>query len=224
MPGYSDNLTNPPPDGTQSLTGNQTAAQNLIKQAQAACKQAAANVATTPTPASCAYISTKNPQQIVLHAWNGSQTDVSISTFAAQQWNTVLGLNIKVETDGDVFFANLVPNGSYQMFNVGWAADYPDPQDFLTLQFACDSSLNAETYCNPTLDALMKKADVEQDPQKRMEDYNNAEQVVINDAIWIPYEQTKWAWRQKPWVRNFGLNAELMVFGTSWSNVYIAAH
>ncbi len=225
MPGYSDNLTNPPPDGTQSLTGNQKAAQSLIKQAQTACAQAEANATPTqPAPASCPYIAPKNPTQIVLHTWNGSQTAVSLSDFAAQQWNSVLGLNIKVSSEGVSFFANLVPNGPYQMFNVGWIADYPDAQDFLSLQFACNSGLNAETYCNPTLDALMKKADLEQDPQKRIEEYNSAEQVVINDAIWIPYEQAKYAWRQKPWVRSFGLNALEVVSSLTWSNVYIAAH
>ncbi len=225
MPGYSENLTNPPPDGTQSLTGNQKAAQNLIKQAQTACKDAEANATLTkPVPSSCAYIATKNPAQIVLHTWNGSQTAVSLSNFAAQQWNSVLGLNIKVVSEDVSFFANLVPNGPYQMFNVGWIADYPDPQDFLSLQFSCNSGLNAETYCNPTLDALMKKADLEQDPLKRLEEYNNAEQVVVNDAVWIPYAQAKYAWRQKSWVRGFGFNALQVVSSLTWSNVYIAAH
>ena len=37
MPGYNVNLKNPPPDGTQSLTGNQTAATTLLKKAQDSC-------------------------------------------------------------------------------------------------------------------------------------------------------------------------------------------
>jgi peptide/nickel transport system substrate-binding protein/oligopeptide transport system substrate-binding protein len=226
MPGYSDNLTNPPPDGTQSLTGNQKAAQSLIKQAQTACTQAEANATLdNPAPGSCPYVAKNNPQPIKLVVPNSSATRVSISQFAAQQWNSVLGLNVQaVPTPSAVFSANFHPNSPYQMWIIGWVADYPDAQDWISLQFGCNASANFHSYCNPTLDALMKKADQEQDPQKRLQEYNNAEQVVINDVVWIPYEQAKYAWRQKPWVRGFGLNTELMVFGASWSNVYIASH
>src|SRR5262249_29217939 len=54
MPGYDTGLKNAPPDGAQSLTGNQTAATALLKQAQDACP--ASGVFTDKRWDYCRYI------------------------------------------------------------------------------------------------------------------------------------------------------------------------
>jgi oligopeptide transport system substrate-binding protein len=54
MPGYDSSLKNVAPDGTQSLTGNQTAATALLKQAQDACPST--GVFTDKRYAYCRYI------------------------------------------------------------------------------------------------------------------------------------------------------------------------
>jgi oligopeptide transport system substrate-binding protein len=222
MPGFSENLTNPPPDGTQALTGNQKVAQKLLKQARDACSQVQEGAAQ---PASCPYITGSSPRPIELHVSQSRQTRVDLSNFAAAQWNDTLGLNIKVVVDDvNTFRANYHRGGPYQLWIIGWLADYADPQDWLSVLFSCHASTNYDGYCNPTLDRLLGKADVEPDFTKRLAMYQSAEQTVVNDVAWIPFEQAKYAWRQKPWVRGFGLTPLQTVAVRTWANVYIAAH
>ena len=68
----------------------------------------------------------------------------------------------------------------------GWAADYPDPEDFLGKLFASDSSLNYARYKNDEVDALLKQARIETDRTKRFDLYRQAEQKIIDDATVIP--------------------------------------
>ena len=67
-----------------------------------------------------------------------------------------------------------------------WMADYPDPQNFLSLLLTSGSPENRTGYANPAYDALCKQADSEQDPAKRLALYNRANRLVIDDAPWIP--------------------------------------
>ncbi len=231
MPGYDPNLHLPPPDGTQSLTGNQSAAQSLLNQARAACPSVVFSHDTAH--AYCKYIAASNPAEIDIYTRN-SATPTQLTTVAAQQWNSVLGANIKVVP---ISFRSLLakvifepdPSKRPQVWNIGWSADYPDAQDWLSLQFKTGAFYNASSVSDPTLDSMLQKAD--SDPvatldqqQKRVADYNAAEQRIIDEVAWIPYQQGKFFWRERPWVRNFALNAQDFVPDVAWSNVQILEH
>jgi oligopeptide transport system substrate-binding protein len=223
MPGFNDNLKNPPPDNTQSLTGNQSAATTLLKQVQSQC---ASDVAAGVTPKDwCPYIAATNPEPIVFYAGSSNQTRINILKAAVQQWNQVLGLNVTVKVDDKSWVACI--NGANticQAWAIGWLADYPDPQDFLSLQFATGAPDNTTGFHNGDLDALFAKADKEQNPTVRMQEYNDAEQQMVNQCVWIPYAQDKLFWRQRSWVHGFGLNALQLIVDTDWAKVYITSH
>ncbi len=224
MPGYNSGLLNPPPDNTQSLTGNQSAALALLNQARATCPAAG----TFGAPDYCPYITGSSPQPIFLYVENDSQSDVSIASLAAQSWNQSLGINVQVK---QVSFDSLVYNviqpaaqDPMQMWELGWIADYPDPQDWLTLQFQTGSPYNSEGISIPALDKLMASADIEQNATKRMQMYNQAEQMIVDQVPWIPFEQGKLYWRQREYVHGFGFNSLGLMLDINWPNVYIAAH
>ena len=220
MPGYFPGLLTPGSNPTQTLTGNQAEAQQLLKAARGAC--GTVDPTTGRPPAECPYITGDHPLPIELRV-SKNATRVAIAQFAAQQWNTILGLNIQVmPTDG--VGANIRPGGPYQIWIIGWLADYPDPQDWLSLQFRSTSGSNASDVNDPKLDKLFDQADTERDPAKRMDLYNQAEQMVTNLVPWIPYEQAKALWRIRPWVRGFGLNSVGLMVDIAWPNVYIASH
>src|SRR5262249_12032663 len=127
-----------------------------------------------------------------------------------------------VAAETSPFRKNYHRGGPYQMWIIGWLADYADPQDWLSVLFTCHASTNYSGYCNPSLDSLLNKADLEPDFNKRLTMYQSAEQVVVDDVAWIPFEQAKYAWRQKPWVRGFGLTPPQTVPSSIWANVYTA--
>jgi len=224
MPGFNVGLTNPAPDNTQSLTGNQPAAVALLKQAQANCPP----VATVNEPDYCPYITGAAPQEIDLYAPQDSSTNVQLAQLAAQEWSNTLSLNVKeksISFDRLVGFINApAAQNPAAIWEIAWIADYPDPQDWLSIQFSTGAAYNSEGISIPQLDALMKAADVEQNPAKRMQLYNQAEQMVVNQAAWIPYQQAKLYWRQRSWVHGFGFNSIGLMVDISWPKVYIAQH
>ena len=48
-------------------------------------------------------------------------------------WHELLGVNVEVQQSEFATFLNDVDRRRYQMFTLGWVADYPDPQNFLDI-------------------------------------------------------------------------------------------
>jgi oligopeptide transport system substrate-binding protein len=115
-----------------------------------------------------------------------------------------LGVQIQVQqTDWATFLNDLNnPNNTNQMWDLGWIADYADPHDFLDVNFRCGSQQNNTGYCNPELDKLLDQAASEEDPAKREALYYQAEQIIVNDAAWIPLFYEVQYWLVKPYVQN----------------------
>ncbi len=119
------------------------------------------------------------------------------------QWRNVLGINVKLnDIAGDQlnkYINNSVNNvHGLQLWYSGWIVDYPDPQNWTTLQFSKGSVWNAVNYGqNSSADASAQqqeqanllKADAMQDPQQRLKAYQDAEQQLVNDVAWLPISQ-----------------------------------
>ena len=69
---------------------------------------------------------------------------------------------------------------------MGWEADYPDPQDFLDILFHSESDNNHGAYFNSEVDNILETARVETDQVKRFELYNKVENMIVEDAAWLP--------------------------------------
>ncbi|MEN6478382.1 MAG: peptide ABC transporter substrate-binding protein [Anaerolineales bacterium] len=97
----------------------------------------------------------------------------------------------------------------YQLYSAGWIADYPDPQNFIDVQFYSKSAQNHTGYANSEVDALLEKARVEQDEGRRSELYAEAERIVLNDAPWITLTHGYAYYLVKPYVQGFRGDAAL---------------
>jgi len=91
-------------------------------------------------------------------------------------------------------------NFKTEAFHMRWAADYPDPQDFLSLLLTTTGTQNYTGYSNPQYDALCRQADAETDPAKRTALYRQAEKIVVDDAPWVPLYFQKDLELMKPYV------------------------
>jgi oligopeptide transport system substrate-binding protein len=98
----------------------------------------------------------------------------------------------------------LVDDGSAGFFRQGWIADYPDPENFLTVLYHSrnvGAAGNSSRYRNPTLDRLFDEADTMPSGPARNKRYAEAEQILLDEAVWIPlYHYTSRA-LIKPYVR-----------------------
>lgn len=227
MPGYDSLLGGP--DGTESVTGNQTKAVSLLRSAQRDCQ------ADGDTQSYCPYID-QGPLSQAIYLVAGAESDASqkeIATIATETWSQALGLNVQIK---DVGGLNGVENSinvidssgnianPAQMWQIGWLADYPDPADWISLQFHSRSGNNFSGVDDAHLDTLMDQADQEQTAATRMSQYNTLEQDLVDLVPWIPYAQEKRAWRLRPWVQGFGLDNLLVIEDVNWPNVYVTAH
>jgi ABC-type oligopeptide transport system substrate-binding subunit len=70
------------------------------------------------------------------------------------------------------------------MMHTGWGQTYPDPQNWLSVNFTCASvNLAANIgYCNEAFDALIARADTELDPAKRTALYEEAHRLLLADV------------------------------------------
>jgi oligopeptide transport system substrate-binding protein len=101
----------------------------------------------------------------------------------AEMWERNLGVTITVEYLEPDKYQDKIDAGYHgQIFDGGWCADYPDPQNFADVLFHSDSTQNEGHYANPELDALLEQARVEQDVDKRMAMYQQAERMIVEDA------------------------------------------
>ena len=118
-----------------------------------------------------------------------------------------LGVEINVEqTPWPEFLADLnSPNPPYQMYQLGWIADYPDPQNFLEVLFHSESGQNHGGYNNPQVDALLEQARGTQDIDDRQALYQQAEQLILEDAAWVPLYFDVENWLIKPYVQGFNV-------------------
>ena len=104
-----------------------------------------------------------------------------------EMWKQELGVEVEIQ---QVEWATYLQDLNQQKFQayagLGWEADYPDPQDFLDILFHTESSLNHGNYSNPELDAILEEARIEPDVNRRLELYHIAENLIVQDAPWLP--------------------------------------
>jgi len=81
--------------------------------------------------------------------------------------------------------------GEHAMCLLGWTADYADPDDFLYVLLDSDaakvgSAGNVAFYRNATVHTLNKEAQMTTDLNKRIDYYKQVQQIVHDDAPWVP--------------------------------------
>ncbi len=113
-----------------------------------------------------------------------------------------LGIEIEVrgyESFGD--YLNALDEQDFALFSFGWIADYPDPENFLSVLFRTGSGENMTDYANPEVDALLDEAAATEDEARRYALYQEAEQRILEDAPLIPIYHDVQYTLVKPYVR-----------------------
>lgn len=134
--------------------------------------------------------------------------------------NEVLGLDIQIEQADWELFEQELTAGRYPFFALGWSADYPDAQDFLDVLLHSGSALNHGGYANGAVDALLEEARVNPDEDRRLELYQEAERLILDDAPWVPLFTGREAWLVAPHVHGFRIDPIVL---PRWQQVWLSA-
>jgi ABC-type oligopeptide transport system substrate-binding subunit len=112
----------------------------------------------------------------------------NIANAMADMWQTHLGITVEVQaiqSFGD--YNNRLKSDTPDLFWMGWAADYNDPDNFLNALFHSGSGDNHGNFSNAEFDDLVESAAGSSDPAERQELYIQAERLLCEtEAALIP--------------------------------------
>jgi oligopeptide transport system substrate-binding protein len=218
MPGYYADLLGP--QGVKSTQGDTAKAKQLFDEGM---KEAGyANIAALP------------PLKLTFYPRNQDFRDAV--TLVVQMWQNTLGVDVKVEVVSRAKQLELQtatknnPKG-LQIWQAGWNADYPDPQDWTSTFFSKGADYNQMNYGQnesstaseqQAVQETLAKADVTKDEAERLKLYYEAEQKIVEHVGWIPIWQENIHSLTKPNVKNYVINAQDLVPPDDWSKIYIA--
>ncbi len=104
-----------------------------------------------------------------------------------EAWRQTLGIEVEIRQVEWATYLQELNRRSMQLYaGLGWQADYPDPENFLDLLFHSQSEINHGAYANARVDRLLEQARVEQDVQRRIQLYQEAERLITEEAFIIP--------------------------------------
>ena len=141
----------------------------------------------------------------IVYTTSGSTTPGPIVDSLVQMWKENLGVEVTVQLASPNLYYYLLDLVPTNLFDYGWIADYPDPHNFLDVLFHSEAKNNVGRYTNAGFDALVEEARVGQDPQERLQLYNQAEALLVEDAAAIPLVFGRSYLVVKPYVRDLVL-------------------
>ncbi len=98
-----------------------------------------------------------------------------------------LGVTAEIEVCADwASYGKTVEGDDWDLSMNGWSPDYPDPMTYMDMWISTGTS-NLSGYANPEYDALIAKALETVDPAGRVAIYQEAEQMLADDAVIMPF-------------------------------------
>lgn len=141
------------------------------------------------------------------------------NVLTAQVVQSMLKENLNIDVDIEMLpqsqELDKIESGKAMFWRSAWVADYPDPETFLTLLYSkhIPAKLDDRSYVNSVrfrsakFDSLFSLAMKEVDDKKRFELYEQADQVIIDDAPVMPIFYDEIYRLVQKNVRNFFENA-----------------
>ena len=142
-------------------------------------------------------------------------------------WEQNLGIKVKLQSfELATFSKNLdttyyTPTEGLQFYYSVWGADYPDPQNFLSQLLRTGKPNNNGHFSDPQFDQLVDEADRLGDRtqiQRRLQLYNQAEQIAVDKVAWLPLFYPKLNILLRPRVEGMVLTPQGLIV-PDWSKI-----
>lgn len=145
--------------------------------------------------------------------------------FLQEQWRQAFGVEVTpVGLEWGAYLDRLASD-PFDIFRLGWGADYPHPNNFTTDLISCGSGNNNMGYCNKEVDDLLGQAAVAPTLEEQLPLYDQVQQKVMADAPIIPLRSSERFALVKPYVQGIVVTAQDSSVGELfYDQVTIAAH
>jgi peptide/nickel transport system substrate-binding protein/oligopeptide transport system substrate-binding protein len=131
-----------------------------------------------------------------------------------------VGFEIRVRAFPFSKYLRRLRDGEQSVYRLGWIAEYPVADVFLSSLFGTDSSDNHFGFSSPRVDALLREAHAEPSEGRRVQLYIEAEKAVLREVPVVPIGSFVTHWAAQPRVRD--LNFDVMG-GFDAVNVFLEA-
>ncbi|EEL50443.1 peptide ABC transporter substrate-binding protein [Bacillus cereus] len=130
------------------------------------------------------------------------------------------GLTVNVKLQPHSQKLALEKKKEYEMSLSRWLPDYPDPMTYLEV-FISESGVNNTGYANPEYDALIKKIKTElgNDEKARWKAMQDAEKMLLDEAVIAPVFQRGLSYLQKPHVKDLYVHQFGPATSLKWADV-----
>ncbi len=139
--------------------------------------------------------------------------------YLQRQWHDVLGINLQ---------CTFMPYDEWReqrptthLIVVGWVADYPDPQHFLSVVCHRYARWFEQSWRNAGYEQLLNVAQHTSDPAERIKVYRSADRILMQEALIMPLAYSRWNCLIKPWVKWHPLSP---LRADYWKDVIIEPH
>ncbi len=130
-----------------------------------------------------------------------------LASFIAKQLEEE-GIPVQVDVVQKALLLDLTANSKALFFRGSWIADYADAENYLSVFYSKNPAPpNYTRYKNPVFDALFERALTETNDTLRYKLYQQADQVMINDAPVVPLWYDEWIHFVQPYVIDFDVDA-----------------
>jgi oligopeptide transport system substrate-binding protein len=117
--------------------------------------------------------------------YNTTEGHKKIAEAIQQMWKENLGIDVELFNQEWKVYLESTRKLHYDMSRAGWIADYNDPNTFLDM-WVTDRGNNETGWSNKKYDELLYKASMEHNPAKRMDYFQQAEAILMDDGPVMP--------------------------------------
>ena len=145
----------------------------------------------------------------------GGDRNILVAEVVQKMLKENLNIDIDINTAPMSEHVDHITSGKADFFRLGWVADYPDPETFLTIFYGKHvpsnpsekSFINYFRFKNDRFDSLFSASFTEPDKAKRYALLSRAEQIVLDEGAFMPIFYDENFRLEQLNVRNFPENA-----------------
>jgi oligopeptide transport system substrate-binding protein len=114
--------------------------------------------------------------------YNTSDSHKKIAEYISREWRQHLNIQVDLRNTEWKIFLSEMKSLNFDICRSSWIGDYGDPNTFFDL-FVKDGGNNRTGWFSKKYDALLKKTQIELDPEKRLKLFNEMEKILVEDEF-----------------------------------------
>ncbi|MBI2890517.1 MAG: peptide ABC transporter substrate-binding protein [Nitrospirae bacterium] len=118
----------------------------------------------------------------VTAVFNTTPENLLVAQYLQSQWKKNLGIEIGLDNMEWKFYLSRLSTDPPPIFRLGWGADFPDPDNFMSL-FAGWSGVNQTGWSNAGYDEIIRRAAQETATVTRIELYDRAQRILCEEEV-----------------------------------------